>query len=507
PLPLPLQREESFPLVGREAERDRLETAWAEATSGQRRLVLLAGEPGVGKTRLAAEAARRAHTEGASVLFGRCDEGMGVPYQPVVESLGAYVRQAPAPALGRLAGELVRLVPEVAERAPGLPPPLRSDPETERYRLFDAVAAWLSAASEATPVVLVVDDLHWATRPTLLLLRHLVRSGEPLRLLVVATYRDTEPDLNAEVADVVAELLRQPGVERLALAGLDEAGVAAFMEARARHELGSEGQGLARVVHAETAGNPFFVGQVLRHLAETGAIVRRDGRWVFGPHVAEVGIPEDARDVVTRRLAHLPEETRDALTLAAVMGDRVELAVLVEAAGEAEVAVLRALDPALAARLVTELPGPTPGYHIVHALVRATLYEQVAAARRAGLHRRVGEAIETVHADRLDDHLPALAHHLAQAAPRGDPAKAVAYATRAGDRALAQLAHDEAVSYYRQALELLELSDGAVDPAQRCDLLIAQGEAQRRAGDRAHRQTLLDAARLARDLGDADRLA
>src|SRR5438132_766712 len=335
---------------------------------------------------MAVAGARRDHGEGPVVLFGRSDEGLGVPYQPFVEALSTYVRQTPMPALGRLAGELVRLVPDVTERVDGLPPPLRSDPETERYRLFDAVAAWLAAASETAPVVLVVDDLHWATRATLFLLRHLVRSAEQLRLLVVVTYRDTEPDFAPEAADATVDLLRRPGVARLALCGLDEAGVEAFMESRARHELDDDARALARAVHGETAGNPFFVGQVFRHLAETGAVVRQAGRWVAGQPDAE--IPDDVRDVVGR------------------------------------------------------------------------------------------------------------------AAADGDVEAGVRYATRAGDRAMAQLAHGEAALYYQQALELWERTDAPPDQPRRLDLLISLGEAQRGAGDVAYRHTLFEAARLAQDRGD-----
>jgi DNA-binding SARP family transcriptional activator/class 3 adenylate cyclase len=506
PLPLPIERQESSAFVGREAEMTRLEAAWEAARSGQRQVVLVAGEPGIGKTRLAAEIARSAHAGGAAVLFGRCDEGMGMPYQPVVEALGAYLRRARAPVLGRLAGELVRLVPEIPERLGDLPPPLRSDPETERYRLFDAVAAWLSAASAEAPVVLVVDDLHWASQPTLSLLGHLTRSGEPLRLLVVASYRDTDLDLTAELADAVAELLRQPGVDRLHLTGLDEAGLVAFIEAQARHELDDTWRALARVLHAETAGNPFFVGQVLRHLGETGALVRRKGRWTPERPLDEVGIPEGVRDVIGQRLARLPDETRDTLALAAVVGDRFELDVLVRAAGEAELTTLRALDPAIAARLVTEAGSPAPGHRFVHALVRAALYEGLPTARRMELHRRAGDAIEAVHAAQVDDHLPALAHHFARAG-RDRRSKAVDYATRAGDRALDQLAHQEAAGWYRQALDLLDHSAEAAARLERCDLLIALGEAERRAGDPAHRQTLLDAERLAQELTDPERFA
>ncbi|MGH9003952.1 MAG: ATP-binding protein, partial [Acidimicrobiia bacterium] len=407
PLPLPLEREESSVFVGRDDQMLHLEATWEAARSGRRRLVLLAGEPGIGKTRLAAEIARAAHTSGATVLFGRCDDDLGVPYQPFVEALGGYLRQARSPNFGRLAGELVRLVPEVAERAGDLAAPMRSDPETERYRLFDAVAAWLAGVSADTPAVLVVDDIQWATKPTLLLLTHLIRSAEPMRLLVVACYRDTDLDVTAELADAIADLVRQPGVERLRLGGLDEPGVFAFMEAQARHGLDDDVRGYAAPLQAETGGNPFFVGQVIRHLSETGAVFRRDGRWTSELAPSEVGIPDGVRDVIARRLARLPDETREVLAVAAVLGDTFELEILTQVGGEAEIATLRALDPAIAARLVTEAAGPVPGHRFFHALVRATLYDSLPAARRLELHRRAGEAIEAVHAGRLEQHLPA----------------------------------------------------------------------------------------------------
>jgi DNA-binding SARP family transcriptional activator len=501
-LPQPLRREERLPLVGREVELSRLDQTWQATCSGQRHLVLLAGEPGIGKSRLAAEFARTAHGAGALVLFGRCDEGMGVPYQPFVEALGRYLRQAHDLVLGRLAGELVRLVPEVGERVHGLAPPVRSDPETERYRLFGAVAAWLGATSESVPVVFVIEDLHWATKPTLLLLSHLLRSDEDLRLLVLVTFRDTPLDMTTDLVDLVAELLRLPGVERVRLSGLTEPGVGALMEAQADHKLDDEGWALARVVHGETAGNPFYVREMLRHLAEQGDIVRRDGRWVAGQPLAELDVPDSVRDVIERRLIRLPDRTSEMLALAAVLGERFDLAVLAESSGEPESSVVESLRPAVGARLVEE---PDAGqYHFTHALVRSTLEDALGPTRRLQLHRAAGLAVEAVHAGRLDPHLPQLAHHFAQAR---DVDKAIDYASRAGDRALAQLAHDEAAAYYRQALEHLDPAGRPDDEARRCELLISLGEAQRRAGDAAHRQTLLDAAHLAQQLDDATALA
>ena len=496
--------------VGRDQELERLKLLWKEASAGgERRLVLLAGEPGIGKTRLAGELAALVHGEGAVVLAGRCDEDLGVPYQPFVEALRHYVSAGgdPATGLGRHGGELVRLVPDITGRVSGLADPLRSDPETERYRLFDAVAAWLAAASAAAPVLLILDDLHWGAKPTVLLLRHVLRSPEPMRLLVVGTYRDTELSRAHPLTELLADLRRSGGVERVVLPGLDTPAVAAFLERAAGHDLADEGEQLARAVREETEGNPFFVIEVLRHLTETGAFERRDGRWVTTGAIEELGIPEGVRDVVGRRLARLSEAANQVLTVASVVGAEFEPAVVAAAGGLAESDLLAALDEAVAARLVREAPGPTLRYRFAHVLVRVTLYDELSAARRVVLHGKVAGAIETIHRNRLDDHLPALAHHYTRAAASTETVKAMEYAARAGDRALAQLAHDEAVAYYRQALELLGLAGAPSDEPRRLELLISLGEAQRRAGDPEHRQTLLGAAALANRTGGADALA
>jgi class 3 adenylate cyclase/tetratricopeptide (TPR) repeat protein len=498
--------------VGREGEVERIGQLWKEALAGERRVALLGGEPGVGKTRLAAQVATQVHDEGGVVLVGRCDEDLGVPYQPFVEALRHYVDHTP-PAdlkdrLGRYGGELVRLMPELADPVADLPPALQSDPETERYRLFDAVGAWLAMASADQPVLLVVDDLHWAAKPTLLLLRHVLRFPEQLRLLIVGTYRDTELGRRHPLSDLLADLRRQGGVERFSLSGLDAGGVARFVEAMAGHDLEEEQEAFARAIYAETEGNPFFVGEVIRHLAETGAVERRQGRWVTTTAIEELGIPEGIRDVVGRRLSRLSDEANDVLAVAAVLGADFELGVLSLAAGRSPQSVAAALEDAVAARLVSETPGSAGDYRFAHALVRATLYEELSAARRVALHLQTAEAIESVHAARLQDHLPALAHHYAQSAvPAADPAKAVDYARRAGDAALAQLAHDDAVRYYQQALDLLRYSKTPDDDPGQIELLIALGEAQRRAAHPAHRETLIDAARRARQRNDADALA
>jgi class 3 adenylate cyclase/tetratricopeptide (TPR) repeat protein len=511
PLPNLLSRPGRI-FVGRDSEMEHLGQLWRDVRAGDLRVALVAGEPGVGKTRLAAELAARVHAEGATVLAGRCDEDLGVPYQPFVEALRHDADHTPneelGRRLGRYGGELARLVPELGERAPGLPPPLRSEPETERYRLFDAVASWLSASSAKEPILLVLDDLQWAAKPTLLLLRHVIGSQEPRRLLVVVTYRDSELGRTHPLTELLADLRRKSGVERISLSGLDRAGVSAFLQQAAGHKLGPETDDLARAIHDETEGNAFFMREVVRHLIETRGLHQEGGRWVMGRPVAELGIPEGVRDVVGRRLSRLSDETNRVLACASVVGLEFEPAVVQTAGGFPEDVMLCAMDEAVAARLVVEPPGAVSRNRFSHALVRATLYGELTATRRMALHRKVAQAIEAVHVAAIDDYLPALAHHWARASTApAETTKAVEYAARAGDRALAQLAHDEAVTYYREALDLLDAAEGLKDNSQRALLLVRLGEGQRRAGDAAHRQTLLDAATVAESVGDATTLA
>jgi class 3 adenylate cyclase/tetratricopeptide (TPR) repeat protein len=498
--------------VGRDAELERLGQLWKEAVAEERRIVFLAGEPGVGKTRLAAALALRVHEEGGTVLAGRCDEDLGVPYQPFVEALRQFADHTSATELprrlGRYGGELVRLVPEVAQAAPGLPAPLHSDPETERYRLFDAVAAWLATVSASEPLLLVLDDLQWAAKPTLLLLRHVLRSPDAGRLLVLGTYRDTELGHDHPLVEVLADLRRQRAVHRISLSGLDPSGVAAFLAQAADQALSEEDLALAAAIHEETEGNPFFVREVLRHLTETGAIERREGRWTTRLPVEELGIPEGVREVVGRRLSRLSSAANEMLRVAAVLGTEFDLSVVRVAAELDEETLLNSLEEAIESRLISDVAGSTTAVRFAHALVRDTLYHELSAVRRIVIHRRVAEAIEAVYTTRLDDHLPALAHHWARASgPAAETGKAVEYASRAGDRALAQLAHHEAITYYRSALDLLDSAGVAPTDSRRVELFISLGQAQLRAGDAEFRQTLLDAAALAMRTGDTGALA
>lgn len=521
PVPLaPLAPSEGSPFVGREQELERLLKAWHDAAAGARRTVLLAGEPGIGKTSLMAQLAQRVHGGGGTVLYGRCDEDVGLPFQPFVEALRAYVNASPPDRVQRLVGrrapELARLLPELAELIPGAVPPSRSDAALDQYLMFEAAVGLLGAIAAETPTLLVLDDLHWAPRPTLLLLRHLIRSPPDMPLAVLVAFRDTELDRAHPLAEMLADLRREPGIERFALAGLAEDDVKRLVEVQAAPDLDERRRSLARTVHEETQGNPFFVGEILRHLAES----QTDEEPTEGQlDVHRLGIPESVREVVSRRLMRLSEDAMRALTVAAVAGPRFSLEVLEripEACRDADT-LLDALDEAVGARVVVESSGHGGRYAFVHSLMRQAIYSDLTAARRGRLHRRVAEALEQLYSSSIEAHLPELAHHFSQAAPGTEP-RALGYIRRAGDQAEAQLAHDQAVTYYRQALELLEAdvepadaTSGSEGPTSReheaCEVTIALGEAQRRAGYRSYRETLLQGARRAQRIGDRDLLA
>ena len=481
------------PYIGREALRERLRAEWEAVRAGDCRTVLLVGEPGVGKTRTAAELARQAFADGGLVLYGRCDEDLDVPYQTFVEALDHYARHAPAPVLGRLPGELTRLVPDLPTHVGHLPNAVASDPASEEYRLLEATASWLvDAARAAGGLVLVLDDVHWATKPTLLLMQHVVRvaSDESAPILVLATYRDTDIDRDHPLPSVLADLRRLAGVDRLQVDNLTIDEVLALVEAAAGHDLDQPIQVLATVMYAETEGNPFFVGEVLRHLIETGA-VRRDGdRWV----VAEpdrVTIPEGVRDVIGRRLSRLPPVANDVLAIAAVLGREFDVELLLAVSDTAEPEALDALDQSVRARLLEETG--VDEYRFAHALVRTTLYDELSATRRRRLHRRVADVLEKI---RPDD-VRALAHHCTQAGPDGgDISRALRYTLAAADQSLEARAFADAEDGFRAALDLL--ADGAHDgAAERAVALCGLGEAQRDQGIPEFRETLLEAGRRA----------
>jgi class 3 adenylate cyclase/tetratricopeptide (TPR) repeat protein len=510
PLPGQLSTRGQLAFAGRQGERALLASQWQAAEAGERRIVLIAGEPGIGKTRLAAELAAPVHAGGGLVLAGRCDEDVGVPYAPFGEALRPWVEHAPSDLLHahvrRCGGDLSRLVPELARRVPDLPEPRAADSETERWRLFEATVSLLADASiTVAPLVLVLDDLHWAGKPALLLLRHLVRSTESMALLVLATYRDTDLARAHPLSGMLADLRNAPGVERLALRGLDADGVGALVATAARTELGESGRTLAAAIARETEGNPFFVQEVLRHLGESGVVPRdAQGRWSLDVRVERLAIPEGIREVVGRRLSRLSETANQALAAAAVIGRDFDLAVLEALGGATGNALLDALDEARRARLLVEETNRSGRYSFTHAMVRQTLLEELGTTRRVRLHLQIGEVIERIAAGHPELHLSALAHHFSEAAIAGGASRAVQYNRMAGDYALASAAWEEATAHYERAVSDLEL-DSTLDERARserqCDLFIQIAWARLRydAGARPYARRAGEIARRLRD--------
>jgi class 3 adenylate cyclase/tetratricopeptide (TPR) repeat protein len=493
--------------VGRAREREGLNGSLKTVAAGERRVVLVSGEPGIGKTALSAAFAREAFENGAVVLYGRCDEDLGIPYQPWAEALTHLVRHAPDDVLAAhvdaRGSELVRLAPDLATRTT-VAPTSSSDGESERYLLFGAVVDVLTRLSMLAPIVLVLDDLHWADRTTVQLLRHVASADAPLRLLVIGTFRESDVGTDHPLAEALAALHRESGVERLALRGLGDDELLALLETIAGHEMPEDGIALRDALLAETEGNPFFAGEMLRHLAETRAIYQDDGgRWVASPDLRTSGLPVSIREVIGRRVARLGAQTQGALSLAAVIGRDFDVELLARVAEVDDDTVIDLCDQAVTAAVLIE--AEVPGrYTFAHALIEHALYESLSGSRRARAHRSIAEALEEICGADPAERIGELAYHWALATQPQDALKAMAYAQRAGDRALAQLAPDEALRWYRDALDLLGPGPGS-DTA-RCDLLIGLGTAQLQAGDAAHRQTLLDAAALARRTDDTDRL-
>ncbi|MDQ1462516.1 MAG: hypothetical protein QOI08_4000, partial [Actinomycetota bacterium] len=510
PLPPRLDYDQAVRFSGREQQLETLNSALKEVRGGTSKLVLVSGEAGIGKTRLATELARGANDDGATVLYGRCDEDLGVAYQPWIESLGHLVCHAPDSLLAEYVeahgGELLRLVPGLQARRPEVVAPPESDPEAERYLLFGAVTALLASASALAPVVLVLDDLHWGDKPTLLLLKHLVASRSVSRLLIIATYRDTDLSASDPLADVLADLRRESGVERLALSGLADFELIELLHVLTGHDVDDRGVEIAHALSRETDGNPFFMLELLRHFAESNVFVQRDdGRWTMQGEFTDLGIPQSIREVVGRRVARLGEGAVRALGAAAVIGRDFDLDLLDAITNAGEEELLDVLDAALQAGIVSEVTGAAERYTFSHALIEHTLYDDLSAARRRRVHLRVAEALEALPLDRRMHRVGELAYHWAEATRALDSAKAVDYARLAGERALAQLAPDEAVRWYDQALELLKQQP---DYAARthAELLIGLGTAQRHGGDRAFRDTLLGAANVAATAGADDLL-
>jgi DNA-binding CsgD family transcriptional regulator len=459
--------------VGRQQEMGKLKGVLEDALSGQGQLLMLVGQPGIGKTRTAQELAAHAETRGAQVLWGWCYEEEGAPpFWPWVQPIRAYVQQRDPEQLqsemGPGAADIAEVVSEARGKLPNLEPPPVLPPEQARFRLFDSITTFLKNAAQSQPLMLVLDDLHWADKPSLLLLQFLARQLTESHLLVVGCYRDLELSRQHPLLEGLAQLSRLPVFQRELLLGMSQEDSGQFIEMTAGIRPSPQ---LVETIHAHTEGNPFFLKEMTRLLSEQGELM-----------AAEIGgsegirIPQGVREVIGQRLNRLSESCHQMLTITSVIGREFEFRLLRTLNDETtDKQLLGIIDEALAACLVEELPGGRERYRFSHALIQQTLAEELSTSRKVRWHARIGEALEELYGTDVEAHAAELAYHFAKAEPVLGPEKLVRYCLLAGEGALAAYAYEEALVHFQRGLSAKE---GRPVDAETAALLFGLARAQ-----------------------------
>ena len=499
---------ERTPFVGRDTERAEARRLLDQAVAGQGSVLLLGGEPGVGKTRLAEEVLAEGRQRGCLALTGRCYETEGtppfIPWVEMIERSAAIVPTASfREALGDAAPEVAKLVPELRRTFPDIPSPIELPPEQQRRYLFNSFLEFVKRGTQVTPQVMLIDDLHWADDSTLLLLQHVVQQVSEIPLLIVGTYRDVDLEVARPFAKVLEAFTRQRLAHKVSLRRLPEAGVSEMLKALSGQVPPTH---LVTAIFTETEGNPFFVEEVFQHLSEEGRLFDADGRWRVDLRVEDLEVPEGIRLVIGRRVERLSSEARQVLTTAAIVGRSFDLTLLA-ALGDAEgAALVSALEEAEAARLIQSASsGREVRWEFAHGLIRQTLEASLSLPRRQDAHLRVAEAIERVYAAHVDHHASDLAYHLYQAGRVSDPEKTVRFLALAGNQALEAGAFDEALRQFSDALSIRGDDD---DQRQTADLHYKKGRALRSLGRGAEALEEWRAALAAyEDLDDGDGIA
>jgi class 3 adenylate cyclase/tetratricopeptide (TPR) repeat protein len=494
--------------VGRDVEQTELRQLLDAAIRGSGRLVMIGGEPGVGKTRLADELVTHAQSRDVQVFVGHSYEMEGAPpYVAFVEILETALERASSPhafcqGLGEEAPEVAKLVPNLRRLCPDIPPPLELPAEQERRMLFNSVRTVVARAAQRRPLLLVLDDLHWADDPTLLLVEHLAERLAELPVLVVATYRDTEVDIGRPLAKTFEDLRRRNLAHRITLHRLPQALVAEMLTALAGQ---TPPPALVETLYSETEGNPFFVEEVYRYLAEDGRLFDAEGGFRSAVEISEIDVPTSVRLVVGGRLARLQEHAVRVLAAAAVAGRAFSIELL-ELLDEVDPdALLDIIEEAERARLVVPAPDASgeDRFIFAHELIRQTLVADLSLTRRRRLHGRVAAALEQRYADELDRHAAAIAHHLTEAGT-SDRQRLFRFLVMAGRWAIEAAAFEDAAEHLERALALQD-SAGVRERAAFFDQLAA---ARRNSG---HLDTAIDAWRQSvnayEQLDDAEELA
>jgi hypothetical protein len=466
--------------VGRQQEMGDLKASLEDVLSGRGRMMTLVGEPGIGKTRTSQELATYAGLRGAKVLWGRCYEDQGVPpYWPWVQAIRTYVRdedpQKLSTEMGAGASDISEVIPDVRTQLPGLQPAPQIDPEQARFRLFDSITAFLRSASQTRPLVIVLDDLHWADRQSLLLLQFIAKEIGNSRLLLVGTYRDMELSRQHPLAEALGELNRERTFQRVLLRGLTQNDVHRFIEVAAGVD---PDLGLVNAVYTQTEGNPLFVTEVVRLLVQEGQLDQKTSLSTTGRQTDSwaVRIPEGVREVIGRRLNKLSDRCNETLTVASIVGrefDFDQLKVLVDDLSDDM--LLDVLEEALAARVIEEMPDAIGRYQFTHALLQETLMDELSLTRRVRLHARIAESLETMYGVEVDEHAAELAFHYEQGQAMVGTEKLIEYSVKAGNASLSALALEEGRAHFELALN--SLNDGT-DPHIRAEVLFGYGKAR-----------------------------
>lgn len=466
------------PFVGREQERTELRAYLDRLADGRGGLVALGGEPGVGKTRLAEEILAEARVRGYRTLVGRCYEMDSPPsYLPFVELLEQASREVdPATfraALGDSAGEVAKVMPQLRTIFDDVPPALELPPEQERRYLFNSIQDFVHRAASVTPLVVLLDDVHWADESSILLMQHIAGSLPDSPVFILGTYRDVELDTARPLAGALDALVRRRLVKRINLHRLSADGTSQMLMRLADSDPPDD---VAAAIYEETDGNAFFIEEVFRHLSEEGRLLDASGAWRTDLSIDELEVPEGVRLVIARRLERLQEDTVKALTTAAVIGRlfSFELLEASDPAGAEE--LLDAIDEATAGHLIA--PANDGKFGFVHELIRQTLLSRVSMPRRQRLHLRVGEAMAKLYEGRETEHAAEITHHFFQAGAAAEPTVTTRFMILAGDKALEAAAFEDALRFYEEALAL----DEGGEDKERADLLFKVGSARRSLG-------------------------
>ena len=440
--------------VGRHREMDQLKASLENALSGRGGMVTLVGEPGIGKSRTALELETYAGLRNATVLWGRCYEGTGAPpYWPWVQAIRSYVSSLEPEELrsqmGSTASVISEIVEDVTQKLPETEPPVHLDnPESARFRLFDSIATFLKNAAQAKPLVLVLDDLHWSDKPSLMLLEFVARELASSRVMLIGTYRDMELYRRHPLTVTLGDLSREHLFERVLLRGLTREDVGRFVEIAAGV---TPPTSLIDAVHTQSEGNPLFVTEIVRLFIQEGELTPEK---LASRESWDVRTPEGVREVIGRRLDKLSERTNEVLTAAAIIGRQFTLDEI-DAVSEdtTRERLLDVVDEGLAARVIEEFSSTVGQYQFSHAVIQETLGDELSLTRRVTVHARIAEALETLYADNIQDHAEMLAYHFDQAQTILGTEKMIKYSIVAGHSALDALGYDEALIHFTKAYE------------------------------------------------------